>query len=185
MLCGPFKTTCSKVECAAELLITLGNTLGEEEIAKKVDKSFGKYITCDEDMLDPTGLKSMFSELIGEESLVISVLKATTQGIIAPAITKFKAALDPLTFNSTRGGWGVSITMGEDEIVVLHKKREKSSPESEQKYGAFMFEWAIEYTFDAHMIDLKYVRPFLLSVKGGDKMKKILTKSFKAFTDAK
>ena len=185
MLCGPFKTTCSKMECAVELLITLANSLGEEETAKKIDKNFGKFITCDEDLLDPTGLKSLFSDVIGEENIVVSVLKSTTQGIVAPAITKFKQVLEPLTFNSTRGGWGISITMGEEEIVVLHKKREKASPEAEQRYGVFGFEWAIEYTFDANMIDLKYLRPCLLSVKGGDKMKKTLTKAFKAFVDAK
>jgi hypothetical protein len=185
VLCGPFEATSAKTECIATLLITLANTLGEEETAKAIDKNFGKYVTCDDDLQDPTGLKSMFSELIGETNIVVQILKATTQGMVAPAITKFKDVLEPLSFNSARGGWGISITVGQEDITILHKKKEKASPQAEERHGAFTFEWAIEYIFDVNMMELKYVRPFLLSIKGGTKVTKLLTKAFKNFSELK
>eukprot|EP01087_Luapelamoeba_hula_P005473 TRINITY_DN1553_c0_g1_i5.p1 TRINITY_DN1553_c0_g1~~TRINITY_DN1553_c0_g1_i5.p1 ORF type:complete len:700 (-),score=177.17 TRINITY_DN1553_c0_g1_i5:30-2129(-) len=180
VLCGPFLPSVSRKESIATLLLTLAVALGEEETTgHAIRKHLDRCVPNEEDLADPTGLGVLFSLHLGEESKVVRVMKAGTQGVVAPCITHFKSSLGALTFNAARGGWEVCVEIAPEEVIVLHRKREKATPDALDKYGEFNLEWAIELVFDRQMTTMKYVRPILLGAQGSAKAKKAITKGFK------
>lgn len=81
-LCGPFTQTQPKQECVKTILVHLAKALDEEAAVNTLERDLSKFVGSGDDLLDPTGLQNFFVDGLGENSAVISVLKATTQGNI-------------------------------------------------------------------------------------------------------
>jgi len=51
--------------------------------------------------------------------------------IVAPCITKLKACMAPLDFNSVRNSWSIAIAVDNEEVTIVHTKKETATPDSE------------------------------------------------------
>lgn len=188
ILCGPFDNAeMPKTEATYTVLVTLAMALDDTTLSENIQTNFkrGEYFKTDDDLSDPTGLKVFFDEVIGEHTPLMRILKVTSQSIVAPCITKLKACMAPLDFNSVRNSWSIAIAVDNEEVTIVHTKKETATPDSEEKYGPFTFEWAIEYVFDLEMTSLKYLRPMLMNVRGSKKSRKVLKKAYTQLVSVK
>jgi hypothetical protein len=80
------------------------------------------------------GLKVFFDEVIGEHTPLMRILKVTSQSIVAPCITKLKACMAPLDFNSVRNSWSIAIAVDNEEVTIVHTKKETATPDSEVRH---------------------------------------------------
>jgi len=188
---GGGKKDCSLNECIKLILVSVARNLEGNILADKIDDKFENYIVEGRDTIK--GLYDLLKEIIGEQSLLVHVLKAANQSIIAPPVVYLNKQLEnKLSFNSEKNGWSISVLKGDSVIMVAHKKKEKASPQSQQAFGEFSFEWVIDFVFDTNMSELKSMRVSLnsisidedaMSAKNAEKVRNLLNGAFDTLAD--
>lgn len=145
-----------KIYLAREMhmfLRCMAQQLESSKDAKAIEKSFKDYFTIEArseastDIIKETG--RFVSEILGEESIITSLLKVTaSQGIISPAWVRLKLfILAGFPFKDARKGWRIYLIFEPFFVTICHIKKEMSS---DQTTGSrhFEFTWELKMVFD-------------------------------------
>jgi len=94
---------------------------------------------------------------LGEEDIVVKLLKAScNQAIVSPAWMNLKLnVMKEFPFKDIKHGWNIYIFFSEQEIIVIHKKKEHGVNKETQK-EEFSFVWELKFTFSQNMEKLKF-----------------------------
>jgi len=108
--------------------------------------------------------EKFIKEVIGENSKVTTLLKSVaSQGIVSPAWVRLKLMILPdFPFRDIPNGWKVFIHFANNEITVVHEKKERSSEETKLGVPDFEFTWELRLVFDKKLETLKESK-FLIS----------------------
>jgi hypothetical protein len=125
-----------------EFLVLLAQHLDCPNIAKLLKANFAYLVKTPSDLGEK--LKSLFVTF-DKNSKFVKVLKLLHFDILLPALLKLRHKIyHKFPFKEVKGGWSITITLTtNNEIIVLHKKREQSHDTNPQSY--FEFLWELEF----------------------------------------
>jgi hypothetical protein len=143
-----------------EIMLILADQLNEHDVHEVVSNQMYEFIPDDYTGDISTMLQSFFVKKI-DGSAVLRILKACNQSILAAAVVRLKAGIaSRIPYKDYRGAWHIEISFSQDEICVIHKKREMSweqHPQQSCKEDQFEFAWEFLLGFDRQVLDLRRV----------------------------
>eukprot|EP01119_Soliformovum_irregulare_P022194 TRINITY_DN7543_c0_g1_i4.p1 TRINITY_DN7543_c0_g1~~TRINITY_DN7543_c0_g1_i4.p1 ORF type:complete len:155 (-),score=21.16 TRINITY_DN7543_c0_g1_i4:43-507(-) len=101
----------------------------------------------------PKAVQAFLEQIVKEESPVVQVLKACNQSIIAPFVMELRLNLCKDVPFKDGGGWRISVQILEDQVCILHNKRQKQLRTDGQP-EVFEFEWELKMTFPLNMREM-------------------------------
>jgi len=148
------------VKEVAKVVMELATRLETEEQQVKIKQEFDRLLfnNSNHSFGDLESLmESLFKNVIGTDSKTARVLKAIHQNIILTGVFQLKSKVTMNTMTRdvrTRDGWRINVFMGNNVVVVSHKRREQSlatAPKDEQ----YWFEWELRMTFDRELSSME------------------------------
>jgi len=135
----------------------LSSLLEEPSLQTKMLEDFSKYILEEGDISQQ--LISYFSEVVGEHTKTMKVLKSCHQKIILPGYYYLKAHFyEEMPFRDKRGSWNIVISINNDNITVMHIKRQQSTAQVASGDSEFEFQWELTFTFNSALTEMTNVR---------------------------
>jgi hypothetical protein len=133
-----------------EFLVLLAQHLDCPTIAKLLKANFAYLVKTSGDLGEK--LKSLFVTF-EKNSKFVKVLKLIHIDILLPALLKLRQKIyTKFPFKEVKGDWSVIVKVtGNNDIVVLHKKKEQSHDTNPQSY--FEFLWELEFFFNKDLSD--------------------------------
>ena len=153
----------STEEKLGRFLRTLAEQLDDTSSVQAIDQGFEQLVVSDQtrDGELSLRLRSFLIENLGQEARTCLLLRACSQGIIAPLVVamnagrlsprskaKQRAALN--SFNSVRGSWRLTIILRDHQVVVRHQKKEQTNNEAHN----FVFEWRADLILSPSLTEL-------------------------------
>eukprot|EP01120_Amphizonella_sp_Union-15-10_P007137 TRINITY_DN2376_c0_g1_i2.p1 TRINITY_DN2376_c0_g1~~TRINITY_DN2376_c0_g1_i2.p1 ORF type:complete len:536 (-),score=111.72 TRINITY_DN2376_c0_g1_i2:324-1931(-) len=158
-----------------QLVVTLAEEINGTEVKKKVSDRFFDYVELHNPHSLSRTLEKFFSEILGSESYVLSILKSCNQSAIAPAIVELKMALgmEHMT-KDVKNSWRFQISINSGIQELNSESRELSSDMQGLKakngvlckeievrtfkqeihvQNLFQFEWTLRFIFDCESGD--------------------------------
>jgi len=137
-----------------QMLILFAYRLGEKREFLDIEKNF--LTSLGEE--PSTHLKAFFDKYVSPNSKLISILKAINQAILAAPYISLKAKFTAMEVPvvDVNGSWLIETVFKQDEIVIIHSKKAKSTHEGPE--DEFSFKWHIALIFDKSMSSIKDVR---------------------------
>ncbi|GAM28806.1 hypothetical protein SAMD00019534_119820 [Acytostelium subglobosum LB1] len=139
-----------KEEVVLQVLLALAQLLDGPEKRQQINDQYTTYIKGVGDISQQ--LLSLLTNVVGEESRMMQLLKVCHQKIILPAYYFIKANIyEEMPFRDKRGSWRMSMVFEEDgSIAAIHSKRQQSTvgPDADPE---FEFEWTLSIIFDRDM----------------------------------
>jgi len=147
-----------------DIILTLSVHLGEHKDKQRhIESKFPEYFGPGDTSV---ALRDYMEQVIGDDSKVISVLKACNQSILAPGVLKLKFTVgNQFPFKDMRGSWRIDIIVDADKVTVIHSKRERSFEDSPSEY--FEFGWSLAMIFDKDVSDLQETNLFIEDITYG------------------
>jgi len=96
------------------------------------------------------------TQVLGEDNPLVKLLKAScNQAIVSPVWVNIKMnILKDFPFKDIKHGWKIYIFFHDDEIEIIHRKREQSFNKESQKED-FLFVWELKLLFSKNMESFK------------------------------
>jgi hypothetical protein len=124
----------------------LAQHLDCNDIAKFLKVNFAYLIKTPGDLSEK--LKSLFVTL-DKDSKFVKVIKLLHAEILLPAILKMRHKIyNKFPYKEVKGDWSILIkSFPNNELVILHRKKEQSHDTNPQSY--FEFLWELEFQLNS------------------------------------
>jgi len=151
----------SPIENLKDLFSTFSDQLGTTQFHDaQFTTHFSLYEKSDRALqsADLSRVCTDYLQLLGDEDLLVKLLKATcNQAIVSPVWIHMKLQiLKDFPFKDTKHGWKIYVLFYEEEIHVIHQKKEQGH-NKESKKLEFSFVWELKLIFTSRLEKLKSV----------------------------
>lgn len=144
--------TIRQTQVVSNIITSLAEVTESSELVSTMYTKVDSYFDSSNPRIDVgKRVLEFLVEVVGDDKKMIRILKACTQSIIAPAVVRLKSVMvRQFPYKDVRNGWRINIDINTDQVVVIHRKWERSFEDDRYFFPKHQFTHHLVFNFDGN-----------------------------------
>jgi hypothetical protein len=120
--------TIRQTQVVCNILTSLASITESSELVSSMHAKSDNYFDTNNPRVDVSKrVLEFLLEVVGDDTKMVRILKGCTQSIIAPAVVRLKSIMvKQFPYKDVRNGWRIHINITPNQVVIIHRKWERS-----------------------------------------------------------